>query len=545
MPMPGGGGSSGAIRAGAAFVEIFTKPNYKGLDDMANRLRRFGAGLAKIGAFTAGAGAALLTPLAALFKGGLDMAGEMQDLQDQFGLTAEGISKLGYAAQVAGAGLEELEPILKGLAKANTDGRPLDEFALDFADSLLAIENPSERARAAMDNLGKGGLKFLKVAGDLKGLFGEAPILNQQTLDAADSFGQSLNKIGVAAKAALLPFASYAAGAAESVAVFARENAGVLRIVAAVGAGLVAAGTAITMLGGTFIVAGIAIKATLFTLGAVGAIVAFIASPLGVLTASMVAFVGILNQLTGGGVIDFFKGWGETLGEMGTVFQDTMKGITDALKGGSIALAAKVAMAGLEAVWELGLARLLQKWNKFKTQIERKITQEVPAAANMFFGDVWTGFELLLNNNLRGGKEAGAIIAANRDKNLGIINAERDRAIRNKEEDKALEQISPSAQARVDAARAEFGKLMAESAELAKKKDKLAEAVAPGLLASAVGSVKGAFQISNAAQQFGSGDTVGKQLVVEARNQTQQAKMTNEKLDTLTSAVMQSTPKFW
>jgi hypothetical protein len=48
-----GGGTGNAIRAGGAFVVVFVKNNFKGLDEFAEKLKKFGEGFMKVGAWPA------------------------------------------------------------------------------------------------------------------------------------------------------------------------------------------------------------------------------------------------------------------------------------------------------------------------------------------------------------------------------------------------------------------------------------------------------------------------------------------------------------
>jgi len=544
MPLPGGGGQSGAIRAGAAFVEIFVKPNYKGLDDIANRIGRFGKSLMKAGGIGIGLGAGLLAPITALFKGGLDIAGQLQDLQDEFGLTASGASKLGYAAKVAGAGLEDLEPILKGLAKQNTTGKPLDEFALDFADGLLAIDDGSERAAKAVETLGKGGLKFLRVAGDLKRLFGEAPLFNQETLDAADSFGQSLNKIKYTAMTALLPFALQAADAATFVAELVRKNQGLFQVLAAVGAGLIAAGTGLVGLGVAATAAAFAMKALLFTWGAIGAVLAFVVSPMGLVVATLAALAGLANKISGGGVIQFFQGLGETFVKLRTVFDETIGGISDALTNGHIELAGQIAMAGLNLAWQTGLNDLEEQWNKFTAKFSGG-WGDVVKGFKLAWGDAtdwlakvmidlmaWMARQMRtfvesLNRELGWvGRKLGFGDILTGSNTVEDINKKRDllkQAIDAGGEKRRfdLTQFEPGQQPGA-ADRAEENAARQRLEELRNQARIAREAGAdriPGLLSQVAGATRGAFQIGSAIGQFGSGDSVGKQLVAQGDKQ--------------------------
>lgn len=571
----GSGGSSSAVRAGAAFVEIFVKPNYKGLDDVANRIGRFGAMISKLGLGVAGTGAALLTPLAFLFKGGLDMAGQLQDLQDQFGLTAEGASKLGYTAQVAGAGLEELEPILKGLSKANTEGKPLDQFAIEFADGLLAMEEGSERTNFAMEKLGKGGLKFLRIAGDIRKLFHEAPIFDQKTLDSADSFGQSLNKIMVYAKSALLPFAEQASTVAGVVADMVRQHASLIVTVAGVAVAMVGAGIAIAGTGSAIMGLAMGMKLLLFVWGGLSAI---LTSPFAAFVAVVVGAVYAVNRLTGIGdaVGRMFTGWGGTFASLKSIATDAISAISDALLAGDLGLAMKVAMAGLNLAWQVGLGELMLKWQRFKfdfmdtslelgngftgvfagalsglklmvvnfaawvvtkvTELFQELTGPTIAMVRLFSKDMADGLQKVADTLLtpaqiemkRKAVEAGIFADDRRNQDALKAQAELERLQANAGRNGAA--LSPEQQQAIDDARAAFNRAR-DDAEIARFNKEIADLEAAadaqvgahGFASDLAASVRGAFQIgNNAFQQFGNGDPINRGILKAAEKQVEQ-----------------------
>lgn len=70
------GSSSGAVRAGGAFVELFTKDSalMKGLNRARAHVSAFGSSMRKAGAFVIGAGAGLLAPVIGLMRGAFDKA---------------------------------------------------------------------------------------------------------------------------------------------------------------------------------------------------------------------------------------------------------------------------------------------------------------------------------------------------------------------------------------------------------------------------------------------------------------------------------------
>src|SRR4051812_32032216 len=111
MALHGGGGGSGAVRAGAAYVEIIgnNNPLSRTLQDTRRKLQSFGHGIKNIGLSIFGAGASVLAPLGVAFGEMLEHFGEVQDASDRLGTTTEAFTALSYAASQAGASVEDLE----------------------------------------------------------------------------------------------------------------------------------------------------------------------------------------------------------------------------------------------------------------------------------------------------------------------------------------------------------------------------------------------------------------------------------------------------
>ena len=109
--------SSGAVRAGGAFVELFAVDSklYRALDKAEARVRAFGAQMAKVGAAIAGAGALVRGPLEVAKKFAIDDGAAIDLLAKSLNTTAEDITAFGFAAAKAGVPFEDLTGFLDGL----------------------------------------------------------------------------------------------------------------------------------------------------------------------------------------------------------------------------------------------------------------------------------------------------------------------------------------------------------------------------------------------------------------------------------------------
>src|SRR5262245_13239823 len=103
--------TSGAIRAGRAFVEAFLDAS-----QLERQLKTVGKNIAKIGASLAGVGTAIAAPLVAATKHFLEAGDALSKMSDRTGLTVEALSQLNYAAGQSGTSSEALETGLKKMS---------------------------------------------------------------------------------------------------------------------------------------------------------------------------------------------------------------------------------------------------------------------------------------------------------------------------------------------------------------------------------------------------------------------------------------------
>lgn len=159
------------------------------LASAAKPLKSFASSVMSAGSMVtglAGAATALVAggSIVALTKHSMEAIDTNAKLADRLGLTTEGLVGLQYAGDLAGASSEmltgALEKMLKGLGGAADDGElasnafsklglkaselaniPADEAFTQIAQKISEIENPTERATAAMGIFGKSGQALL------------------------------------------------------------------------------------------------------------------------------------------------------------------------------------------------------------------------------------------------------------------------------------------------------------------------------------------------------------------------------------------------
>ncbi len=356
----GGGGSSGAIRAGRAFVELFVndKALTAGLAGAKAKLMKWGAGLSKIGAGMGVFGGGILGALGLAGKNALDEGGKLQDLSERLGATVEELSALGLAAELAGEGLEGVEIAVGKMQNAIAEGKtagglnmgsllglPLPDQIDAVAKALGGIADESIRGKVATEIFGKSGRKFAAIiAGGMGEAREEMEKLSGLTTEEAkqlDKVGDEITKI----KIGLASFVRAVGGEifgdpkqieavknalkelAPGIRTIIKENGALIQGLA-IGAAVIAGVGAV--LGGL----GVASMAVGAGISALGSIFAAVFSPMGAIIIGIgVALAGViyyLHQFTDSGKA-FTQAWG---------------GMVNAIKGGDLGLALKVAFAG-------------------------------------------------------------------------------------------------------------------------------------------------------------------------------------------------------
>ena len=216
---------AGQIEAGKAVVRVEANRSRlgPGLAAAQKELRAFASGAAKLGAGALGGAAAVLAPLTAAVKHFADTGSQLDDMSQRTGASVEALSGLGYAAKMSGAELEDVEKGLrtmqKGLA-AGDDGfaamgisveklkgfAPEDQMRM-IADELAKIENPGDRAAAAMGIFGKSGANLLPMlqngAKGIDMLVAEADalgvVMSGEDASAAAVLGDSIDELSISA----------------------------------------------------------------------------------------------------------------------------------------------------------------------------------------------------------------------------------------------------------------------------------------------------------------------------------------------------------
>jgi len=399
------------IMAGRSYVSLYVKNGIpEALKKAKEQLDGFGSSVVGLGAKVAGMGTAIVGGLTGAILHFADAGSALNDLSARTGLSTTALAEFGYAAGMTGtdiasfeSGVKKMQKNLGGIGPESKKAQealaamglsmdmisglaPEDQFQA-IAESVGSIQDPSQKAAAAMAVFGGSGTDLIPMMENIRELRDEARELgiapSPESIDAADAIGDAIDRVKAVVSsavfeigAALAPMASDFLDAfvkvAKAVRNFVQENKAMIVTVAKIGLVLMAAGGALIAIGGTFIAAGAAIggfvsvmsaiaaagSVAMSVLGVVGAVIGSILSPVGLLVAALTAGVYAWARFTQGGQ-DAVSGLstiiGETFGAISTTVTETLGGIVAAIQSGDLALAGQIAMIGFRLVMMQGL----------------------------------------------------------------------------------------------------------------------------------------------------------------------------------------------
>lgn len=416
----GGGVGSGAIRAGEAFIEMKADDSKfsKTLNQAIEKIKSFGGAIRNVGIGVTAAGSTLLAPFVGAITSAVLYGDKIQEIADKLGTTAEGVSRLGYAADMSASSLEEaagasamLSKSINAAANGSVDqveafqkmgisakdflALPLDQRFLRIAETLDGMGSELDKNRLKYDLFGKQALAVNPLlsqgADELRALFERSDkvgdtISNEDAENAAilkDTFDELLKvlkSIPIEIGKTFFGFTGQTQEAREvivqigaSIRQFIRDNAQTIAIVAAVAAGIVAVGVALTAFGLIVTGVGMGVAGLIGILAALKAIIwgvwAAVTSGPGLVIAAIAGITYAILQFTDVGKETFGEIgeiFGSTFANIKDIFNETIGGIASALKSGNLKLAADIAWAGLKAGFSEVVLALQQMWNRFK-----------------------------------------------------------------------------------------------------------------------------------------------------------------------------------
>ena len=199
------------------------------LDSIRNNLGRLGDETRRVQGLLAGLGVSLtLGAFAALVKGAIDSADELNKLSQKIGISVEALSTLQFAAQLSDVGLDTLKTGLKGLSANLTEARSglgegaaifqalgisveesagnlksSDTILLEIADRFASFEDGATKTALAVKLFGKSGIDMIPFlnqgASGIRTLMQEAERLglklSTETAQAAEAFNDNLTAL--------------------------------------------------------------------------------------------------------------------------------------------------------------------------------------------------------------------------------------------------------------------------------------------------------------------------------------------------------------
>lgn len=411
-------GNSSNVRAGGAFIEIFSKDAafQKSLAKIRNQLQSFGQSLRSIGTVGVGAGLGIVAPLALATKSFADAGSEINDMAARTGVGTDALQELGYAARQSGSSLGTVERGIRMMQKqAKAEGTSPEEMFMRMADQIGAIEDPTQRAAFALKHFGRVGTELIPMMANGRAGLEEMRqkarelgiVMSAEDVAAADELGDSLdslwdtlggikNTIGAALAPALTSLANTITGVFSGVRAFIDNNRGLVQ-------GILVGGIALTVIGGALIGLGVSLQVASFAVGGFMAVLtttsailtAVAGSPLLLVTAGVLALAAAFPQVreAAGGMFSVLS---DGFGELGQIASETFGSMIEALTQGDIEAAANVLWAGLKVAWLAGTDELRRTWRTVSSDIA---TLGVDAFAGIrtawvdltqFMGDAWS-----------------------------------------------------------------------------------------------------------------------------------------------------------
>lgn len=387
------------IRAGGGQWELSISGAFdKQLKSISVKLGGIASGMGRISAALGVFGTTLAAPLAAAVKHFAEVGDTLDKARARTNLSTEALSSLGFAAESAGVATKSFQVAMQrftrrsaeaakgtGEAKAAleeldiklTDSsgnmRGTEELLHDVADAFARVKNPADRVRLAFklfDSEGVGLVNMLAQGSEeLRRMTRLSKVLGvQMSTEESDAaakltdrmgilgatFGGLKNKIGAALAPALTDMAERMSMFVGGISKAISEQSPFIVTIGKAAAGVLALSAAF---------AGMAAVTTLVSvnLPLIGGAFAALTSPIGLVTAGLLGATAAWATFTRTGQ--------RASAAIKETFSTTFGGIKDALLSGDLALAGKVAMAGLKLAWFQGIRGLREAWLEFKVGI--------------------------------------------------------------------------------------------------------------------------------------------------------------------------------
>jgi hypothetical protein len=423
------------IRAGRAFVELFADDSnlVRGLKSAQSKLAAWGAAIRSTGLKMMGLGSAIAVPLLASAKASASAGAALYDMSQRTGMSAESLSRLGFAADMTGASMETAEVGIRRMQRvisASVNGnkaaaKSLSEIGLAASDlaglspeeqfgkisaAISNIEDPTMRAGAAIKIFGRSGTELLPLMSNLSSLQAASDNLGftKSAADAksakefslvlqilAKSVKSLYNALGSAVGPTLKQWGKEIIAIVLSARDWVKAHKDVIVSALKVGVAVMAAGAALVTVGYAIIYLSRAVGILVSICGAVytsmtvvGNVLAWLGAPaVGLIT--LIAAIGAIFIYASGAATAAIKAITDGMAGLVDDCKTAFGAIAKAISGGDITLAAEIFWNLLRLEWSKGIGALQSAWNAFWTAI--KLT------ANNAWTGLLVGWENLIN----------------------------------------------------------------------------------------------------------------------------------------------------
>lgn len=412
------------IRAGRAYVEISGDDSQlnKALQLASRRLKSWGASVAKAGAAIGAIGASGVTALGAIAKGFAAQGDAMDKMSARTGASVEYLSALAFAAQQSGTSVEAVETAMRQLARTGEyAGMATEDAFTDAISRIKAIDNPLERAQAAMRLFGRQGTALLPMVDSMGDLMDEARRLGivmsgpQARAAAAltDAWGRLdsqwkavRNTIGEALAPALKTIADYMSANGKQVIDWIRDNGRLVVTIGAVSVALVALGGALTAIGGALMGLG-----SIASLGA--SLATFLSGPAGLVAAGAAAALASLYAIRDE-LPRLQESAHRAFESMAADARRAFGGLSDAVALGDWESAMKVVSLSLKVMWE-------DTWTEMFAWLRKTAITELPKILMAVANPVQTAMKQLFKRGFSGATEEAESVQSDARRELDVL----------------------------------------------------------------------------------------------------------------------------
>lgn len=382
------------IEAGRAHILLYMKNTVpKALNDLSGSLRGVSSQVMKIATPLLAIGTAITAPLVAAIAHFAKAGSELNDMAARTGIAISSLVELKFAAEQTGAGIEAVETAVRKMQqtlvnaaaggaearKAIEDlhlslkdlaGMPPDVQFQKIAERIAAIEDPGKRAAAAIAIFGKQGTVLLPMIQQLRALREEAKALglapSERAVQLADELGDAWDRVLAVAKATvfeigaalaptIMPILDATKNILLTIKKWAEQNSALVKSVFVLGVTIGAVGLALKFIADTFV--GLSL-----IIGGTASVAALLLNPIVLIGAAIVGGVVAWMKFTESGkaaaaaIRDGFIPVLDTINR-------SIEGIGLALAGGDLELAGKIAITGLQLVFEKGLLAIADSFH--------------------------------------------------------------------------------------------------------------------------------------------------------------------------------------